>query len=119
MAQQRLKGKIVDRNRISKRYPYIRAQKRNSYLGDKNLEIETATLTFSNEHEKDVVFEFEFLDANYTVALSTRQTVADTIDSAGVNIWVEDGTVTKSGFTIGASAAFTGEVDVVVVKIGS
>ena len=55
----KLRARIFDRNRYSKRYPFIRGPKRYSYMGDADLSIELGTLTFTGEKEKKFVFEGE------------------------------------------------------------
>ena len=115
----KMKGRLVDRNRLVKKYSYVRAPKRLPYLGDRDMELEAVQVSFSNESSKQVSFEFPFNDANYQVSLTSRQTESATgIDaSAAVSLSVEQGSRTANGFTILASAPFTGEVDVIVVKI--
>lgn len=113
----KMKGRLFDRNRLAKRYPYVRAPKRHAYLGDKNLEMEALRVTFNNESSKVITFEFPFIDTDYTVALSPRQTADSSADSAAVNLFVETASLGPNGFTIGATSPFTGEVDVMVVRI--
>ena len=110
-----MKGRLFDRNRLAKRYPYVRAPKRDAYIGDKDLEMEAMRVTFNNESSKEVTFEHPFRDGNYTVALSPRQTTTSGVDSAAVNLFVETDSITATGFSIGATSPFTGEVDVMVV----
>lgn len=112
----KMKGRLFDRNRLSKKYPYVRAPKRNVYVGDKNLEMEILQVNFVNESSKEIKFEFPFTNSEYQVALTPRQTAGDA-DSASVNLTVDPNGRSATGFTIRASAPFTGKVDVMVVKI--
>ena len=111
----KIKGRIVDRNRLSKKYSYVRAPKRLTYLGDRDLQIEVMIVAFNNESSKEVKFEFPFPTGNYSVSLTPRQTVPSTADSAAVNLYVT--TCTASHLTINATAPFTGEVDVLVIEV--
>ena len=111
----KMKGRLIDRHRLAKKYSYVRAPKRNVFIGDKDLQMEIIQVSFNNESSKSVTFEFPFTSSNYTVALTPRQTVLEAVDSAAVNLYVQSPTIT--GFTIGATAPFTGIVDVMVVKI--
>ena len=115
----KMKGRLVDRNRLVKKYSYVRAPKRLTYLGDRDMELEAVQASFSNESSKYVSFEFPFKDTNYQVSLTTRQTENESGNdaSAAVTLSVDSGSKTENGFTILASAPFTGEVDVIVVAI--
>ena len=83
----KLRGRIIDRNRYSKRYPFIRAPKRYSYLGDEDLAIELGTLTFTDESEKRFTFERQFNSTNYVVVATPRDTAA--ADNAQVSLMVD------------------------------
>ena len=111
----KMKGRLFDRNRLAKKYSYVRAPKKHVYVGDKDLHIEVIQAKFNNEQRKTVKFEHSYLDSNYTVALTPRQTASETVDSAAVNLYV----LSKSAnsLVIGATAPFTGEVAVMVIKI--
>lgn len=111
----KIKGRLVDRNRYTKRYPYIRVPKRTTYMGDKDLEMEVMTIAFNNETEKTAHFERPFPNKEYVVALSSRQTADG--DSAQVNLYIDDAASTADAVVIKATAPFTGEVDIVAVKI--
>ena len=113
----KMKGRLFDRNRYNKKYPYVRAPKRNAYIGNKDLEMEILQVNFANESSKEIKFEFPFTDANYQVALTPRQTASENEDSASVSLSVDPNGRSSAGFTIRASAPFTGQVDVMVVKI--
>ena len=114
----RMKGRLFDRNRYNKKYSYVRAPKNYAYIGDKNLEIEVQQVTFNNESSKEISFEFAFADSNYQVSLTPRQP-SSSAESAAVNLSVDVHSRTATGFKILASAPFTGEVDVMVVKINA
>jgi len=114
----KIRGKIVDRNRYSKRYPFIRAPKRYTYLGDDYLAIELGTLTFDKETVKQFNFEAPFADTNYVVMATPRDTAGDAVGSAQVSIMVDGSTLDRSFVRIIASDEFTGQVDVVAIKVG-
>jgi hypothetical protein len=111
----KIKGRIIDRNRWVKKYPYVRIPKRPTYMGDKDLEMEVLTVTFTNETERTVHFERPFPNSDYSVALSARHTTDS--DSAQVNLYIDNRQSTASVVVIKASAPFTGAVDIIVVKI--
>ena len=113
----KMKGRLVDRNRLVKKYSYVRAPKRLTYLGDRDMEMEAVQVDFNNQSSKYVNFEFPFSGPDYQVSLTSRQTAPETDDSAAVTLSVEADSRTVNGFTINASAPFTGQVDVLVVKI--
>lgn len=111
----RYKGKSVDKNRLSKKYPYIRAPKRMTFIGDKDLSIELGTLLFQNEISKTLKFEVPFDDSEYNIMLVSRD--IGTGQSASVNIYVDNQSSDRTKVTVSASAPFTGEVDVVAIRI--
>tara|TARA_Y100000591_G_C21665724_1_gene610187 strand:- start:32 stop:382 length:351 start_codon:yes stop_codon:yes gene_type:complete len=112
----RLKAKSIDRNRLAKKYPFVRAPKKLSFFGDNDVIIELLTVTFTNESQKTVSFSEPMPDTTYRVAFSPRDTGSD---SANVNLYVDD---TQSGLSqvgILASAPFSGVVDVIIIRVGS
>jgi hypothetical protein len=111
----KLRAKIIDRNRYVKRYPFIRGPKRYSYLGDENLAIELGTLTYSDESEKTLVFDVAFTDSNYTVVAMPRSTGTS---STHISFMADGSTLTSASVKILASANFTGQVDVLAIKVG-
>lgn len=113
----RLKAKSIDRNRLTKKYPFIRAPKRMSFISDNDVIIELLTATFTNESQKTLSFEQPMPDTTYRVAFSPRHTSSG--DSANVNLYVDDTLTDTSKVTILASAAFTGVVDVIIIRVGS
>tara|TARA_Y100000310_G_scaffold297699_1_gene330930 strand:- start:146 stop:493 length:348 start_codon:yes stop_codon:yes gene_type:complete len=113
----KLRARIIDRNRYSKRYPFIRGPKRYSYMGDADLSIELGTLTFTGEKEKKFVFEANFPDTNYVVMATPRDTGGTNVD-AQVSLMVDSSTLDRSFVTIIASAKFTGQVDVLAIRVG-
>jgi len=113
----KLRGKILDRNRYTKRYPFIRAPKRYSYLGDEDLSIELGTITFTSETEKRFYFEKSFTGTDYVVVATARD--SSDSGSAHVSLMVNSSTLDKAFVDIHASAAFTGQVDVIAIKVGS
>tara|TARA_A100001037_G_C14929553_1_gene535398 strand:- start:477 stop:830 length:354 start_codon:yes stop_codon:yes gene_type:complete len=115
----KIRGKIIDRNRYSKRYPFVRAPKRYTYLGDDELSIELGTITFSNETVKQFNFEASFNDTDYAVMAMPRDSAAAADGSAQVSLMVDGSTVDRSFVRIIASAPFTGQVDVIAIKVGT
>ncbi len=113
----KIRGKIIDRNRYSKRYPFVRAPKRFTYLGDANLSIELGTVSFDNESEKQFTFEASFPDTDYVVMATPRDTDNNSA-SAQVSLMVDGSTIDRSFVRIIASSPFTGEVDVIAIKVG-
>ncbi len=109
-----LRAKLIDLNRFSKRYPLIRAPKRMTYLGDEELAIEVGTISFNNSDTGTLNFETPFKDTSYQLAVTARNT-GDT-GGADVNLYIS--AKLASSVTVKASAPFTGEVDVFVVKVG-
>ena len=53
----KVKGRVIDRNRFSKKYSLRRAPQRLTYQGDTDFSIELGSLTFSNESQKTFTFE--------------------------------------------------------------
>ena len=114
----KIRGRIVDRNRYSKRYPFVRAPKRYTYLGDEYLAIELGTLTFTNDTIRQFNFEAPFEDTDYVVMATPRDTATNAAGSAQVSLMVDGSTLDRSFVRIIASSAFTGQVDVVAIKVG-
>ena len=113
----RLKAKTIDRNRLAKKYPFVRAPKRISIIADQDLIVELVSLTFNNESQKTGFFETPYKDTQYRAAISPRDDTAS--DSANVNLFIVDSLSDASKITVGASARFTGVVDVIIIRIGA
>lgn len=113
----RLKARSIDRNRLSKKYPFVRAPKRMGIFGDKDVIIELLSLNFSNESSKTGMFEIPYSDTSYRIALSPRDTTSS--DSANVVLSVDDDQSDLTKVTVLSSAPFTGIVDVIVIRIGT
>ena len=112
-----LRGRFIDRNRYSKRYPFIKGPKRLTYLGTSDLAIELGSLTFENEDEKTFVFEAAFRDTQYNVIAMPRD-VSDPSDGSAMVMLAIDGlSMDRKEVTIKASAKFTGQVDIVAIRI--
>lgn len=112
-----VKGKIFDRNRYSKKYPLVRAPKKMTFRGDADLQIEAFTVSFNNESEKVAFFDAPYDDTNFRILLSARETTGS--DSAQVSLAVDHSGTTSEQVRIEASAPFTGDVDVVVLRVSS
>ena len=111
----KIKARVIDRNRYSKKYPLVRAPKRLSYMGDPNLELEVITVSFDNQDFKDVNFEMQYADTNFRVLVSPRDTTDS--DSAQVTLAVDDDYTDTSKVRIISSAPFTGDVDIIVIRV--
>lgn len=111
----KIKARSFDRNRYGKKYPVVRSPKRLSFMGDADMEIEVLTVTFTNQEEKEVVFEKEYIDTNFRILVSARDTTSG--DSAQVALAIDEAQTTTSKTKIEASAPFTGKVDVIVIRI--
>lgn len=112
----RIKFRLVDKNRLVKRYPFVRAPKKMALQSDStNVAIELGKLQFNNEDSKSFRFETKFDSANYNVVAVPRQST--TADSANVNIFVDGSASDSEQVTIGASAPFTGIVDIFAIEI--
>lgn len=113
----KIRGKIIDRNRYSKRYPFVRAPKRFTYLGDADLAIELGTISFVDESEKQFTFEAAFPDTGYVV-MATGRDLGNNSTSGQVSLMVDNSTIDRSFVKIIASAPFTGQVDVIAIRVG-
>ena len=112
----RLVAKQRDRNRFSKKYPFVRAPKRLALETTGAIEIELLTLTFNNESSKSGFYEVPFENASSVrVLISARDTTNS--DSANVALSIDDNLTDASKVTVKASANFTGIVDVVAMRV--
>jgi len=107
-----LKGKLIDRNRFSKRYPLIRAPKRMTYMGDTDLAMEVGSITFTDADEGTLTYEVRLPDSDYQVVALARSSETEGGD---VNVWVS--AVTDTYVTVNTSAKFTGYIDILAVKV--
>jgi len=112
----RLKAKSIDRNRLTKKYPFVRAPKKMTFMGDNDIVIELLTATFTNESAKTIVFSEPMPSSDFRVAFSPRDTGSD---SANVNLYIDDTGTDATRVTVLASAIFTGIVDIIIIKIGA
>ena len=110
----RITGKLRDRNRFTKKYPFVRAPKREVLESTGTIIMEFITLEFSNEDTKTGDYETPFTDLHFRVLLSPRDTTAE--DSANVSL-VVDSSSSASTVRVNASAPFTGVVDVIAIKV--
>lgn len=115
----KIRSKIIDRNRFTKKYPLIRAKKANSFIGETEMEVEVLSAKFKNESTKTVQFDAPFPGSidQLRILLSPRDTTDN--DSAMVTLAVDTSGTTVSQVKIEASAPFTGTVDIVVLRIVS
>ena len=112
----RTKFKSVDKNRFVKRYQFIKSPKRKTFQMNNEMAIELGRLSFVNESEKLFVFEEAFTDKNYAITVIPRDTTVN--DSAHVNIFIDNDRSSKSQVMVVASAPFTGEVDIMAIRVG-
>ena len=99
--------KKIDRNRWRKVYPTVRAIPRQSWIPDNDAILETAMISFTNSSEQSYTFTGTYTSAPTVVA------IADTED---VNVFISS--VTTLTVTVGASAAFTGNVYLQIILLG-
>jgi len=85
-------------------------------MGDSDLSIELGTLTFENSTEQTFVFEEQFPSDGYVVIAMPRDSQA--AYDASVSLMVDASSQSRSSVKILASAAFTGQVDVMAIKVG-
>ena len=109
-----LRVRLIDRNRYAKRYPLIRAPKRYVYQGEEYMAVEVGSIYFDNSDTGSLQFEAPFPDANYTLAISAR----DSGDSGGANVNIYISSHSNSGVTVQSSGEFTGYVDVFAIRVG-
>ena len=113
----RLNARRRDKNRFTKKYPFLRAPSRFSFETTETIELEVLTLHFNNQSQATGVYQVPFKDTDYRVMISPRDTTSG--DSANVALSVLSSLTDTSQVTVTASAPFTGVVDVVVIKVGS
>ncbi len=111
----RYKAKLVDKNRLCKRYPFIRAPKRLVYQGSSDMALELGTITFNNEYSGIFIFQVPFDNTDYNVVAIPKDTTS--ADSAQVNIYVDKANSDRFQVKVLASAPFTGEVDILAIRI--
>ena len=115
----RVKAKSIDRNRLAKKYPFVRAPKRMSFFGDNDIIIELLTVTFTNEAQKVVTFSEPMPSTDYRVAFSPRDTTNEYVNSANINLYVDAASTDANQVQVLASAPFTGVVDIIIIRVGS
>ena len=113
----RLNARRRDKNRFTKKYPFLRAPSRFAFETTETIELEVLTLQFNNQSQATGMYEKPFDDTNYRVMISPRDTTSE--DSANVALSVLSSLTDTSKVTVTSSAPFTGVVDVVVIKVGS
>lgn len=111
----RIKSRVIDRNRFTKKYPLVRAPKRETFIGDSDLQIEVMTLDFNNVSEVTANYEEPYPDSNIRILLSPRDTTSS--DSAQVTVAVDDAETNETSLKVISSAPFTGKVDVVIIRV--
>ena len=107
-----LRSKMVDKQRYSKVYSFVRPRPVYEFRGDNDLAIEVGSITFSNADSGTLTYEFPFFDTSYSIVAMPR----DTSGNANVLIYVESFTTTNA--VIRSSAPFTGIVDIIAIKVG-
>lgn len=112
----RLKVRSRDKNRFTKKYPFVRAPKRLVLETNGVIQVELLALTFSNESTKTGTYELPFENTtNLRVLVSPRDTTSS--DSANVSLAVDAAVSDRSQVKVDASAPFTGIVDVIALRV--
>ena len=111
----RLKVRSRDRNRFTKKYPFVRAPERLTFEGDGGIIVELLTLSFNNESSKTGSYAEPFDDTDFRVLVSARDSTDS--DSANVALSIDANVSDKSQVKVDASAPFTGLVDVIALKV--
>jgi len=111
MAGVRMKKR--DRNRYKKVYPIYRGLPNNVYQSDKEVIIETQDINFNAQAYKS----FTLKEAYSTVPIVTVSPLAE----SDINLFISSVSVTDRIATVivGASAAFSGTVQVQSIMIGT
>ncbi len=112
----RYKARLIDKNRYCKRYPFVRAPKKLAYQGSSDMALELGTIVFNNQTSGVFTFEVPFTDSSYNVVAVPKDTTDS--DSAQVNIYVDNSASSRFQVKVLASAPFTGEVDIIAIRIG-
>ena len=113
----RLNARRKDKNRFTKRYPFLRAPSKFVLETTETIELEYLAIEFSNSSQETGFFESPFTDTNFRVMISPRDTTSG--DSANVALSILDAQTDTSKVTIISSAPFTGIVDAVAIRVGS
>lgn len=113
-----LRAKLIDRNRYSKKYPFVKGPKRLAYLGTNDLSIELGSIVFTNEDSKTFTFEIPFPGDDYTIVATPREISSISGGSASVSLMVDGFSSNNTKVTITSSAKFTGKVDILAMRIG-
>lgn len=111
----RITGRARDRNRFTKKYPFVRVPKKTVLETTETIVIELISLNFNNESTKSQNFELPFDDTDFRILVSPRDTTPN--DSANVALNVDSSLTDVSKVTVNASAPFTGIVDVIAIKV--
>lgn len=109
-----LRGRIIDRNRYVKNYPFVKAPKRTTYIGDEYLAIEVGSITFTNTDSGTLTFDAPLgTDDNYQIVAQAVDTGAD---NANVVLYIS--AASQNSVTVRSSAPFTGRVDIIAMRLG-
>lgn len=107
-----LRVRLIDRNRYAKRYPFVKAPSRYTYIGDNDFSVEIGSIYFNNSDSGTLNFDAPFSDTSYQIVAIARQSGSE---PANVNVFVIQ--KSQSSVTIQSSSIFTGYVDVFAVRI--
>jgi hypothetical protein len=102
-------GRLIDRNRYSKTYPYTRRPSRFTMMSDRIITIELGKLTFTNSSSEILVYDKPFDNSDYNIVATARD--------ENVNVFVDPNGTGENQVKIGTSAPFTGTVDVMAIYI--
>ena len=111
----RITGKLRDRNRFTKKYPFIRAPKREVLESTGTIVLEFLSLNFQNSDTASGNYEVPFSDTDFRVLLSPRDTTNE--DSANVVVSLVAAGSNTETVTVQAPAPFIGVVDVIAIKV--
>lgn len=105
----------VDRNRLTKVYPYVRFPPRyafefDTFPGDST--VEAGKITFNNSESETYTY-----TGVYSSAPSVVITTVDSAGNNGTNVSVTVSAITTTSVTVSASAKFTGQVHVHVAAV--
>ena len=102
-------GRLIDRNRWTKCYPYTRRPSRHTFMSDRIITIELGKLTFTNSSSEILTFDVPFDNSDYNIVATARD--------ENVNVFVDPSGTGVGQCTVATSAPFTGTVDVMAIYI--
>lgn len=113
---QRLSSKTIDRNRFNKKYPFVRAPKRLTYVGQGDLNMEYGTIYFDGGTEGYHNFQVPFPGNDYNITISAVAPVGETLPE-GLTFQVDSARSNSETLWITSNMPFEGMVNFLAVKI--